>query len=272
MRSLLVALFLGLLPAAVLAAEPPIFDAHIHYSHDAWDMLPPKEAVAVLRKAGLRGALVSSSSDEGTQKLAAEAPELIFPSLRPYRKRGETGTWMRDESVIPYVEERLKRYRYVAFGEFHVFGADADLPVMRRMVELAAQHRLVLHAHSDADAVERIFRQDPKARVLWAHSGFDGPRRVGEMLRRYPSLWADLAFRSNHATSGKVDPEWRALFVEFPDRFMVGTDTYTPERWYYVVEQADWSRQWLKDLPEDLARKIGAENALSLFGSRPPQR
>ena len=26
---------------AALAAELPIFDAHIHYSHDAWEATPP---------------------------------------------------------------------------------------------------------------------------------------------------------------------------------------------------------------------------------------
>ena len=36
--------------------------------------------------------MVSSSSDDGTQKLYAEAPDLVLPSLRPYRSRGEIGT------------------------------------------------------------------------------------------------------------------------------------------------------------------------------------
>ncbi|MGE4220917.1 MAG: amidohydrolase family protein [Alphaproteobacteria bacterium] len=247
------------------AAEPmPLVDAHIHYSHDAWDMLPPDKAVAVLRQAGLALAFVSSSSDDGTQLLYARAPDLIVPVLRPYRARGELGTWFRDETVIAHLEERLARNRYAGIGEFHVFGEDADLPVMRKVVELAREHGLFLHAHSDADAVERIFAQDPQARVLWAHSGFDRPERIRAMLDRYPTLWADLAFRSEHATGGKVDPAWRALFEAHPDRFMVGTDTYTPERWHYVVEQARFSREWLADLPPDLAARISHLNARAL--------
>ncbi|MDH5538784.1 MAG: hypothetical protein OEY03_05205, partial [Rhizobacter sp.] len=53
---------------AVGAAELPIFDAHVHYSHDAVELTSPKEAAALLRKAGLKSALVSSSGDEGTQR------------------------------------------------------------------------------------------------------------------------------------------------------------------------------------------------------------
>ena len=141
---------------AVSAAEQkmPIFDAHVHYSHDAWESTPPKAAIAILRKAGLKRAMVSSSGDDGTQKLHAEAPDLVVPSLRPYRTRGEISTWVRDETIIPHLESRLKEYRYAAIGEFHVFGADADLPVVRRTVQLAQQHRLWLHLHGDSEAVE----------------------------------------------------------------------------------------------------------------------
>jgi hypothetical protein len=258
---------LALLLSPLQAAELPIFDAHLHYSHDAWDKLPPKDAIALLRQAGLKRALVSSSGDEGTQRLLAEAPDLIVPSLRPYRSRGELSSWVRDDSVIGFLEERLRNARYAALGEFHLFGADAELPVPRRMVALARQHRLVLHAHADADAIGRLFQQDPQARILWAHSGFERPEQVAEALRRHKNLWCDLAFRSEHGSAGKVPAEWRALFNEFPDRFMVGTDTYTPERWHYVVEHARWSRAWLAELPPALAERIAWRNAEALFSS-----
>lgn len=257
----------SLLSAPAAASSLPIFDAHIHYSHDAWENLPPAKAISVLREAGIRRALVSSSGDEGTQRLAAAAPDLILPSLRPYRSRADVGTWVRDASVVPFLEDRLAKHRYVAIGEFHVFGADADLPVMRRTVELAKQHGLILHLHGDADAVERVFRQDPQARILWAHSGFTEPAVVREMLRKHANLWCDLAFRSDPAAGGKVRPEWRALFDAHPDRFMVGTDTYTPERWLYVGEHAAWAREWLADLPPALAERIAWRNGEALFAS-----
>lgn len=208
-RMITLALGLAALLAAehVRAAELPIFDAHLHYSHDAWDVVPPKDVVALLRKAGVKRVLLSSSNDDGTQKLLAEAPDLIVPELRPYRTRGETGSWVRDETVIKYLEERLATYKYVGIGEFHLYGADADLPVPKRMVELARQHKLLLHAHSDSDAVERLFRQDPNARVLWAHAGFDSPANVRQMLRKHKNLWADLAFRTDHAPGGRLAPE-----------------------------------------------------------------
>jgi len=270
MQARFAALALALLPLAADAVELPIFDAHVHYSHDAWENLPPKEAIAILRGAGVVRALVSSSGDEGTQRLVAEAPDLVLPSLRPYRTRSDIATWVRDESVVAFLEDRLARQRYVAVGEFHLYGADADLPVPRRMVALARQHRLVLHAHSDPDAIERLFKQDSAARILWAHSGFASPDAIRAMLARHRNLWCDLAFRSEPGGGGKVPTEWRALFTDFPDRFMVGTDTYTPERWHYIVEHAAWSRAWLADLPPALAEQIAWRNADALFQKSTP--
>ncbi len=260
---------LGISFAASALAQPalPIFDAHLHYSHDAWENLPPKAAVEVLRKAGVTRALMSSSNDEGQQRMYLEAPDLIVPSLRPYRVRSDSSGWAKDDSVKGYLEERLKKYRYAAVGEFHLYGADADLPVPRRMVELAKQHNLILHAHSDIDAVERLFKQWPEARVLWAHSGFDRPEAVRAMLRKHKNLWCDLAFRGDHHSGGKVTDEWRAAFLEFPDRFTVGTDTFTPERWLYVGEHANAARAWLATLPKEVAEKIAHRNATDLLGT-----
>jgi hypothetical protein len=250
------------------AQQQPLADVHIHYSHDAWEIYPPNEAVALLRKAGLKYAFVSSSSDDGTQMLYAEASDLIVPVLRPYRRRGELSTWMHDPTSLDNLRTRLSKNTYAGIGEFHAYGDDIETEVLRGVIALADKHNLFLHAHSDAEAIHLIFKQDPGARVLWAHSGFEDPGMVGEMLRTYPRLWSDLAFRSDQAYDGEVSADWRALFEEFPDRLMIGTDTYTPERWPYVTAHAEWTREWLNDLPTDLAEKIAWRNAEGLLKAR----
>jgi hypothetical protein len=269
---------LGLSPWAgavgAAAASPPalpLFDAHIHYSHDAVELVPPKQAAQLLREAGLRGALVSSSDDEGTQKLLAEAPDLIVPELRPYRTRADLSGWTRDEGIVRYLEQRLARHRYVGIGEFHLFGDEAELPVPRRMVALARERQYILHAHSDVAAVGRLFAQWPEARILWAHSGFESPEAVRTMLARHPRLWCDLAYRSEHAIGARVDPAWRALFDEFPERFMVGTDTFTPERWHYIGPHARSARSWLATLPPPLAERLAWRNGEALLKAQAPR-
>lgn len=257
-----------LLPSAVMAASAEalrLVDVHIHYSHDAWEQVPPEEAVRALRAAGLKRALVSSSSDEGTQKLYRIAPDLVVPVLRPYRRRGELDKWMHDETVVPMLSGLLARNYYAGIGEFHAYGVDIDRPVLQQVIALARQYNIFLHAHSDVEAIERIFATNPDALVIWAHSGFESPAQIAPLLAKYPNLWADLAFRYEHEFNSKVDDDWQALFERFPRRFMLGTDTYTPERWYYVAEHADWSRTWLGTLARELAENIAFRNVEDLL-------
>jgi hypothetical protein len=238
----------------------PIFDAHIHYSHDAWEAFSPEDAIRRLREAGVNRAMVSSSSDEGTQRLYQADPTFVVPSLRPYRKRGELQTWMHDESVIPYLKERLQKYRYAAIGELHVDGEEANTPVMREVVRLAKQHGLMLHVHSDAQAIKFIFEQDPDARILWAHAGFEFAETVRELMVLQDNLWADLSFRYDIFPNGTVMPEWKELLTDHADRFLLGIDTYTPQRWLQINEIMQWQRELLASLPGDAARKIAYEN------------
>jgi hypothetical protein len=248
------------LTMAIGAEDDPMFDAHIHYSHDVWEAIPPEDAVRRLREAGIRRALVSGSGEGAAQMLYEADPELVIPALRPYRKRGTTGSWMHDPTVVPYLKQRLAKFRYAAIGEFHLEGAEADLPVVREVVQLANRHGLMLHVHSDADAIERIFKQDPQAHILWAHAGFEHASRVRELLEHYPTLWADLSFRREIYTNNRFLQGWRELLIEHADRFMLGVDTYIPQRWLQVQQVVSWQRSLLAALPDDVARRIGFEN------------
>ena len=264
--------FLGVLllsctSAPVASEEPPVFDVHIHYSHDVWDALPPREAIQRLRKAGISRALVSSSGDEGTRRLHALAPDLVIPALRPYRKRSDLDSWMNDESVIPYLKEKLADYRYAAIGEFHIQGEQVDLPVVRTMVQLAREHNLILHAHADADAIIGLFDQFPEARIIWALACFEYSSKVKELMDIFPNLWADLSFRWEIHTTNRFLPTWDSLLVEHADRFMLGVDTYTPQRWLKIQDTLDWYNRLFSSLPREVADKIRYQNAQRLFAN-----
>lgn len=243
----------------------PIADAHIHYSHDSVEMTPPERVIELMREANLKLALVSSSDDRGTQLLADLAPDIIVPGLRPYTRRGQLSSWYTDQKNLDYVEQLLEKNRYASIGEFHLYGDTADLPIPRRIVELAAEHNLILHAHSDAEAVERLLAQNPVVKVIWAHAGFDDPETVSEVLSRHDRLWADLAFRGEVGSGGSLSQEWRELFEAHPTKIMLGTDTYTPERMFYVPSHAQGARVWLDTLPAELAERIAWKNAYDLI-------
>lgn len=259
------------LPPAAAGEPIPLFDAHVHYSSDAWGTYPEKEVLAILQSAGIRRALVSSTPDDGTLRLFEADPALVVPELRPYRTSADMGTWHSDPTILPYIEERLRRGSYRGIGEFHLSADKVSTPVVRRVVELAVERGIPLHAHSDDRAVAAIFSLNAGVKILWAHAGMTtSVETIGNMLERYPNLWAELSYRLEEvAPGGQLSPQWRALFLRYPDRFLFGTDTWAPERWPRVPAIANAARVWLQELPQDVATAIASRNAERLFGLGP---
>ena len=240
-------------PAAAQSDDLPIFDTHLHYSQDGWGLFSAQEILAFMDQAGVYRALVSSTPDDGTLLLYALDPNRIIPVLRPYRTRADMTTWTRDGSVVAYVEERLQKGVYRGIGEFHLYGTgEASSLAPRRFADLSAEYDLVLHAHTGAAGVAELAALRSDAKVLWAHAGMSAtPLTIDVLLARYPNLWVETALRTDIAPGGRLNPEWAALFTRYPDRFMIGTDTWVPSRW--------------PQLPRYLAERIASGNAEALF-------
>lgn len=256
-------------PATVGASDLPIFDAHLHYSRISWDVVPPERALDLLRAAGVRRALVSSTPDDGTLRLYERAPDVVVPMLRPYRAAGDSAMWTEDESVLPYLEARLASGIYKGIGEVHLSAAQTRSAVVRRVVELVVERGLVLQVHGDDLAVEALLQLEPRVRILWAHAGMSaGPERVRRLLEKSDALLVELALRSDVASGGELDPAWRELFLRYSDRFMVGTDTWINDQWERYEEIQREKRAWLAQLPHDVATQIAHANAERIFGTR----
>ncbi len=264
--SLAVCLVVGGIGAAGARAEMPVFDAHIHFSRPDWAVYTPERALDILARAGVRRAIVSSTPDDGTLKLYDLAPKKIAPFLRPYRTRDDMSTWARDPAVAAYVEERLKRGVHRGIGEFHMGASYVDGAALKRLAALAAQRDLFFQAHVDEETIEKLLIAYPDVRMLWAHAGMSSSAAtVQKLLDRHPKLWVELALRTDVAPGGTLDPEWRAVFLRYPDRFMVGTDTWVTSRWEIIGDATRTVQRWLSQLPADVAEKIAWRNGDRLF-------
>ena len=256
-------------------AEPwtgPIFDAHLHYNDDARTTIPVASAFELFRKNGVAAILANSRPNDGTRALYEawrKDPKLgvqVVPFIRVYRTREDLGTWMNNREIVAMIVEEEKRGFYRGIGEFHVHGRAADTAVLKEIVDFSVAKGLVLHAHCDDEALEILYAHNPKARVIWAHTGFGTPlARVEELLRKYPALWGELSYRSGIADSAALSAEWKALFARHPTRFLLGSDTWVNERWASYPEIMNGYRQVLGELPRDVAEKIAWGNAAALF-------
>ena len=276
-RLLMVAAAL-LASCAAAAAQPApyrhdVFDAHMHWNQEPNPFYPLDKVLEIFRNNGVTGILATSRPNKGTHQLVEAKPQglWIVPFIRPYRVRADIQTWFKDPAIFELIKDEYKRGYYRGVGEFHIYGNDAAGLLVKSIVDFAVERDLYLHAHCDEPALLQLFAHDPKAKIVWAHTGFSTPpARVRELLDKYPALSGELSYRSGIADGqGKLSDEWRALFASHSDRFLIGSDTWINERWFGYDTIFKTYRAWLGQLPEEQARRIASGNAAKLFGPRP---
>lgn len=251
------------------AGEGPyrIHDGHIHYDQDVWETLPPADAISMLKQQNIKRALVSATPAEGAEMLYRVDPEVVIPMLRPYKSWRHRYLWFNDPDLETFLLEHLARVPYRGFGEFHVFGEDADSIPMEEMIELARQRKLALHPHTNLEGMRIILEKSPDINVLWAHGGFNVPvATLRELLDTYPKLYIELSLREGMLDDEqRLTPQWKQFLVDYRTRFLVGMDTYKPSRWADLPEIAAETRGWLAQLPEAVAADISRNNLDRLF-------
>ena len=269
--------------AGAQAYGGPLFDAHMHYNQEAWDgssgPYPPADVLARFSRNGVRAVLANSRPNDGTRTLAAQARDLVVvPFIRLYRNRADYDNWFRDESIYTLVQDELARGTasgaYRGIGEFHLDdSANANGPVAVKLMRLAEQRALVVLAHVDDVAIDLLMAHTPQGgrnlRLIWAHSGIGGASvaRVEALLQRYPLLMGELSHRPGlTCADGQLCPDWRALLLKYPSRFMIGSDTWINQRWSGYDDLMQGYRTWLGGLPADVARRIAWDNGADLFG------
>ena len=277
------------MPAAQAAPySGPLFDAHLHYNQEAWNGQagphPLSDVLTRMQRNGVRAVLANSRPNDGTRALAeagaatAQAGVTVVPFVRLYRDRADYDNWFRDDTIYQMVQAELARGTpagpYRGLGEFHLYdSANANGPVARLLMALADSRGLAVLAHVDDVAIDLLMANTPskgqQTRLIWAHTGIGGApvARVDALMARYPLLMGELSYRPGlTCDGGMLCPEWRALLLKYPNRFVIGSDTWVNQRWQYYDELMQGYRTWLGALPPEVARAIGWDNAARWFG------
>ena len=271
----------------------PLFDAHLHYNEEAWNgsngPVSPADVLARLKHNDVRAVIANSRPNDGTKTLVAlpdtaQAGVTVVPFIRLYRNRADYDNWFKDESIFDLVMTEFARgtpgpqsgqapVPFRGIGEFHLYdSANATQPVAKKLMQFAATHKLPLLAHVDDTAIDLLMAHAPDARLIWAHTGIGGAsvERVDALFSRYPQLMGELSYRPGlTCEGGQLCPEWRALLMKYPTRFMIGSDTWVNQRWQSYDALMQGYRAWLGGLPVDMARQIAWGNGAALFGLKP---
>jgi hypothetical protein len=261
----------------------PLFDAHLHYNEEAQSPHPLPDVLARMQRNSVKAVIANSRPNDGTKALAAsalagQAGVKVIPFVRLYRNRADYDNWFRDESIYEMVQAELARGTaagpFRGLGEFHLYDStNANGAVARKLMALAEEKKLAVLAHVDDVAVDLLMAHTPSKgrslRLIWAHTGIGGApaARVDQLLARYPLLMGELSYRPGlTCEGGKLCPEWRELLLKYPERFMIGSDTWVNQRWLYYDDLMKGYRTWLGELPPEIARKIAWDNGAALFG------
>ncbi|AGA32959.1 Amidohydrolase 2 [Thioalkalivibrio nitratireducens DSM 14787] len=269
-------LTLLLVPWTAHPDPQPLFDAHLHYNVAHAETLSPKQAAAALAEAGIVRAVVSTRTDALAEALMQAAPGQILPFLDVYETPAHKETWMHQQGLPERIRARLDAGlasgSWRGIGELHLFADDRHSPVFRELLELAHARGLPVMIHGDPAVIDRAYEIEPEAWILWAHAGsFPYPPLVRDYLDRYPELYVDLSMRSERLNPpGGMPLDWQDLLIEHADRFLIGADTFSIRRWLELDEHVADIRAWLAQLPPDVARRIGHDNAAALFATEAP--
>ena len=203
------AAILGAFIATGAFAQAPmrIFDAHLHYNQEPNPFYDLDKVLEIFRRNNVTGIIATSRPNKGTQQLVdAKAPGLtVVPFIRPYRTRSDIQTWFDDPAIWELIQTEYKRGYYRGIGEFHIYGKAAAGAQVKQIVNFAVERDLWLHAHCDEEALLLLFGHNPKARIIWAHTGFSTPpARVRELLDKYPGLMGELSYRGGITEAGQA--------------------------------------------------------------------
>ena len=144
--------------------------------------------------------------------------------------------------------------------------APPDHPLFLLLADIAAQHDVPICIHMEAvpqdmdlpaplksppnpprlhaniAAFERLLAHNPRAKIVWAHLGWDTtgyrtPELTRRLLEAHPNLFMEIKLDPldtelknsplSNGASGTIKPEWLKLFTDFQDRFVIGSDRIT---------------------------------------------
>ncbi|MBI3741836.1 MAG: amidohydrolase family protein [Chloroflexi bacterium] len=269
----------------VSADSLPLFDAHLHYIEG----MTLTELAALLKKEGYSGTVLFSLPSNAANELGAvekQQPNFVFPFAQFAIKTGSNAN-----QVVSALEKQLDANQWKGLGEEslrHTAGAGisgndypADGPVALAVYELSARRKVPVTVHIEnpyTAELDRALTSQKDAVVIWAHLGDAPPATIRDMLKKHPKLYVDISARnpfwkridtleeqSLANADGTIKSDWKAVFEEFSDRVLFGTDL-NAQRIKDLNKITQYYRPLFKQLTLATAEKIASKNIKQLLG------
>ncbi len=294
-----------LVPAYGASNVLPIIDAHSQFD----EYVPVARVIEYAARAGVTQVLLSARGRGVTTAqvlaLASTHPACIVPSLRTkgrafnenlpgyytlldeqfkepaframseiilvHAPKGKIAPEINVAADTPQVKEAIQRamakgWPVVLHYEFRwltsAYGTSARAKRMAELKSLVSQHpqqpfALIHMAQLDASDAADLLAAHPNLLFLTSHAN---PLAVIESRQPWTNMFA----------AGELAPEWKALVLRYPDRFVLAIDNVWPEHWSEkYVQQVELWRKALGKLPAEVAHAVAHRNAERLWKLAP---
>jgi len=248
---------------------------------------------AVLGGGGSLNVMIQKTVESGRvtdaikKKFDATAAELFKKGVVGFGEMTAEHFSMRSDH--PYVSAPPDHPLFLRLADL---AAKYDIPIDIHMEAIPEEIELPLRLQSppnppilkpNIESFERLLDHNKNARIIWVHLGWDstGKRTVDltrKLLLKHSNLYMSIrvaggmqarnVVRSTFPldTEGHIKKEWLLLFQEFPDRFLIGSDEIIlKDNRHPSAGSIQSTVGLLQQLPEELQRKIGYENAHRLY-------
>ena len=276
--------------SSVAVTAQPFADVHVHFNWDQREVIDAGQVAAKLQAAGVEFAVAAGTPSELALELARVSGDRVIPIFSPYIHELGRRDWHLDPRVVARAKAGLSAGDYQGIGEIHFmigFKPRFDNDVFVQLMALAVEYRVPVLIHIDSGneaAFLAVCSGYPTLDILFAHAGGNlYPSHIRRIIEACPNAWIEFSARDPWRyggltnEGGRLLPEWRELVLDYPDRFVTGTDPVwritrtqswdlADDGWDYFEQLIAWHRAWLADLPDDVRRKISVENARRLFG------
>jgi predicted TIM-barrel fold metal-dependent hydrolase len=289
-------LALSLMPAAAAGDRDTeaFADIHVHFNWDQRELIDAAAIVDKLQRGGVEFTVVSGTPSELALELRRAGGDRVVPLFSPYTHEFGKQDWYLHPRTVELAEEGLRSGRYRGIGEVHFmlgFRPRFDNPVFERLLDLAEEYRVPVLVHIDA-ANEQPFvdicRARPRLKLLVAHAGGNlQAEHVRRLVEQCDNAMIEFSARDPWryggltGEDGRLLPGWRQLVIDYPRRFMTGTDPVwkvtrtqswdqADDGWDYFEQLLAYHRRWIDDLPRPVAERVRIGNARRFFERQGP--
>lgn len=288
---LTIALLLGTL-ATTGWCQPPFADVHVHFNWDQKETISAEQVIARLKRANIAFAVVTATPSQLALELRQAGGDLIIPFFSPYTHVLGRQDWYLNERTLQLAEAGLRSGQYRGIGEVHFmvgFRPKTDNPIFNRLLQLAQRYSVPVLIHIDAGNEQKmvdICQRSPATQFIFAHAGGNlYASQVRRIIEQCEHVMIELSARDPWRYDGLTGDDglllttWHELVLEYPQRFLVGTDPVwkvtrtqswdqADDGWDYFEQLLAYHRHWIAALPPAVQQQLTLDNARRLFNIR----